>query len=275
MLDRELLWVPILSFIANVFFFGLLLTLAIVVAFGSLGGVPDDSPIWLVFLFLLYLIGAFTVAVAEAVVAHIVYVRAHGGDATLGDGFRRALMHLPSLLLWAAITSTVGVILNLIAERSRVLGQLVAGLLGAAWGVLTYFVVPAMVIGNQSAFAAIPHSGSVFRRTWGETLVANISYNVIFLLALLGLLFSGAGLVVAAIVLNVVWLVPVITGLYLLAFIFGCLVASIFAGILKTLLYIYAAEGEAPKNFNAELLEQVLRKSTKVPDAVPGVATTV
>ncbi len=270
MLDKELLWIPVLSLIANIFFFGALVAAMMFIALGSATEIPEDSPIWLGLLFVVYVVGAFILAFSQAAIAHIVYIRAQGGNATLSEGLRRAASHALSLFVWSLITSTVGIILHMLSERSRLFGRIVTVVLGAAWNVLTYFVVPAMVIGNQSAFAAIPQSGRVFKDSWGETAVSNVSASFIFIMLFIVLTLSGIGLVILALAYEIVWLAIILLAIYFAAFIFLMLVSSIFGGILKTLLYIYATEKTVPASFNRELIESMLvRKGAAVPSAAP------
>lgn len=258
MLDKELLWVPVISLFLNLFFFGVIIAIAVIVALGLAAEVPEKSPIWLAFIFLTYVVGAFIVAFSQAVISHIVYVRAHGGNASLGQGITRALAHSPSLFMWSLITSTVGLVINLIAERSETLGRIVSLVLGAAWRVMTYFVVPAMVIDDVSAFTAIPKSATVFKQTFGETAVSNISYNLILVLVFILVLASGAGLIIAALAYEMNMLALFILFVFIGLVVLFSLTASVLAGILKTLLYIYAAEGSVPNNFNHELLEKMM-----------------
>ena len=55
--------------------------------------------------------------------------------------------------MWALVSAVVGLVLRILAGRAREQGgimgfisQLVVALLGAAWTMLTYFVVPLIVI---------------------------------------------------------------------------------------------------------------------------------
>jgi len=262
MLDKELLLVPILSFVFHVVLFGILVSLALLIMLGSTTEIPEDSPIWLGLMLFAYVVGAFILAFSQAVISHIVYVRAHGGNASLAQGFVRAWSHGVSLFVWSLITSTVGIILHLISERSQLLGKILALVLGGAWGILTYFVVPAMVVSNMSAFTAIPQSGRVFRQTWGETVVSNISYTLIFFLLFVTWLLSGTGLVIVMLSLGMSSLAAFIALIWFIAAVFLLLVSSIFGGILKTLLYMYAVEGTVPTNFNRELVEKMLVRQT-------------
>jgi uncharacterized membrane protein YeaQ/YmgE (transglycosylase-associated protein family) len=265
--DKEMVWIPLITTVLNLLLFGLLVSAFVFLVYGgSLDAIDaenEDSPIWYVFAFLCYVIGAFTLALSQAGITHIVYTRIRGGDATLGEGLKTAFSHWFSLLLWSIITSTVGMVLRMIAERSKMLGAIVAMILGVAWSVLTYFVVPAMVIDKHSAFGSISKSSAVFRKTWGETLVSNISIGLVFFIAHIVALFAMIGLVIATVTTESVLLglfIPVVIVAYMLWVVIAVLVQSSLEGVLKTLLYVYASENIVPENFNRELLEKMLSR---------------
>jgi len=217
------------------------------------------------FIFCLYVIGAFTLALSQAGVANTVYVRAHGGDATLGDSLKVAFSHFASLLLWALITSTVGLLLRMIAERSKLLGRIVVAVIGVAWSVTTYFVIPSIVLGKKSAPAAIGHSAQVFKRTWGETVISTVSMNIVFVLIYIFVIVAFVGLFVFTAGLQSGLLPMLLFALLVVTLIGVSLVQSSLAGVVKTLLYIYAAEGVVPPNFNAELIEKMLQRKDGQP----------
>ncbi len=267
--DAEMLWIPIIALVLELFLFGFIAIVlessGFLAAFQNEGAVPALQGYLL--LGIGYLVSAFVLACTQATIAHIVYVRAHGGNATLGEGVDTVLRNWPALLLWSAITSTVGIILRMISDRSQLLGRMLAALMGAAWSVITYFVVPSIIIGKRPVFAAIEDSGAVFKRTWGETLVTNVSFSVVFMfafviyvVALVGLVFV-LGSSVFSFVLSI--------GLFGVGVIMIMLVSSVLEGVLRTVLYMYASEGTVPQNFNKELLEQMLSRKGGAP-AVSG-----
>ena len=255
MMDKELLVIPIVVGVLNIILFGLL-----VLAVVMFSGLAESDAASLAFLFVCYVVGAFTLSLAQAATANTVYVRARGGDATLLQSLSVAWSHAGSLLLWSMITATVGLLLRIISERSELLGKIVAALLGSAWAVLTYFVVPAMVISKHSAFGSIGTSARVFKQTWGESLVSNISYGLVFLGLYLVVLVPVGVLAYLAMSANVPVLLFVSIGLLVVWFVLMSLVASAMSGILRTLLYIYATEQSIPANFNQELLEKMLAR---------------
>lgn len=270
--DKEMMWIPLITAALNLFLFGILVAVFLLSgAFAQFEAQQSGNGyLYYEFVFGGYVIGAFTLALAQAAIAHTVYTRIKGGDATLGESLKVAFSHWVPLLLWSLITSTVGIVLRVIAERSELIGKIISLILGTAWAVLTFFVVPAMVIDNKSPFASIKKSTQVFKATWGETIVSSISLSLTVLLAILlpllaiiGLMFVVYTLALPAanyIVLSVayiVWLALVM------------LVSSVLDGVLRTLLYVYAAEGIRPANFNPELLDKMLARSTPAPIPAP------
>jgi Family of unknown function (DUF6159) len=268
--DKEMLMIPIIAFVIQLFLLGA--SAIVLYSLGFFAVLQDEgaklTPEEYVFVFVWYVIGAFMVAWTQAAIAHIVYTRAHGGDATLGQGIGRATRLWPALLLWSVITSTVGIILRSIAERSGILGKVVIALLGATWAVLTYFVVPSMVIGRRSSIAAIKDSALVFKRTWGETFVTNISFSLVVVLAFLGyvVVLVGIGFLAGwSVGIGIVLILLLTLGVLVLS-----LVSATLSSILRTLLYIYASEQVTPTNFNKELLDQMLVKRGSVVPAGVG-----
>jgi len=54
-------------------------------------------------------------------------------------------------LLLALLSATVGLILRIIEDRSKWVGRIVAGLLGMAWTVASFMVVP-VIVPSEGAF---------------------------------------------------------------------------------------------------------------------------
>ncbi|MCU0678267.1 MAG: DUF6159 family protein [Candidatus Pacebacteria bacterium] len=259
--DSELLFVPVIATIIMVLLFAVLIIGLLVSGFVT--AAPGDA--WttqgLIFIAGSYLITAFVVALSQAMVTHTVFVRSKGNNATLGQSFSVAVRHIPSLFMWSIISATVGVALRAISERSQWLGWIATSFLGAAWGVVTYFVVPAIVVTKKSAFGALTHSGSVFKQTWGETLITNISLGLIFLvlhgvaiLVFLGCFFLSVETGVPAIF--------VVSGIVYVVWLFAAIaLQQVLNSIIITLLYVYATSDTLPANFDAELLEAIVART--------------
>lgn len=141
--DKELILFPIASFFASII---VLLTFAVPTlladVFDSATGIPV---LGYVIGFLFYAVMYFVVIFFNTALIGATMIRLKGGDPTLGDGLRIATEHIGDILGYAFISATVGMILQAIAERG-ILGQLVSSFLGFTWGVITFLVIPVLVM---------------------------------------------------------------------------------------------------------------------------------
>ena len=146
--------------------------------------------------------------------------------------------------MWALITATVGMILRSLQERAGILGRIVLGLVGIAWTVLTFFVVPVLLFEPVGVGDAIKRSGSIFRQRWGENFIGNGTIGLAIFFVSIPVLIVG-GLITAA--------VPVL-GIVLLVVAIGALMAvgSATTGVFNAALYRYATTGETSGAFTQE-----------------------
>ncbi len=206
-------------------------------------------------LFVFYFCNYFVVVFFNAAIVACAAARMSGGEPTIGDGLRAAISRLPVIIGWALVSATVGLILRIIEDRSDKVGQIVAGLLGMAWTVVSFLVVPILVIENKNPFAALSESTSLLKRTWGEQLVSNFSFGGIFFLlalpaialAILAFYLGGAMIGIPCALLAVIYLIAL------------SLVQSALQAIFQTALYLYARDGVVPEGFNADVLGTALR----------------
>lgn len=205
--------------------------------------VSNNEVLGWVVLFAWYFVNYAVVIYFNSALVGAAHIRLHGGDPTVADGLAAANRCLGSILGYAAIAATVGVILRAIESRSRGVGRFVAGLLGIAWSLVTYLIVPVLVIERRGPFAAVGRSASLFRQTWGEQIVANVGFGAVgFVLMLPGLalillsvwLVAGAGQ-------PVFWLIAG-CGVALLYWVLLSIVLAALQGIYTAALYGYATD---------------------------------
>ena len=243
--DKELLVFPLISGIV------LILLLAgfiggMFVAFGFEAIFGGASTWILVGVMVVYYVLAFFVSFFfNAAVIGAATIRLNGGNPTLADGLHIARQNVGRIFLWAVFAGTVAMILRAIQERLGFLGKIVMGLVGIAWSLATYFVVPVLIYEKLGPWAAVKRSAHLFKTTWGETLVGGFSMGAIFVLAgfagvlpiVLGAVLAGvAGLLIGLVVAVVYW---IILGL----------VASAASSILIAALYRYATTGKVAEDF--------------------------
>src|SRR5262245_32888848 len=139
----------------------------------------DENPWMLLVGFLFYFCNYFVMIFFNSALVACALIRFSGGNPTVGDGFRASITRLPQIFAWALVGGTVGWLIKIIEERSDWIGQIVMSLIGAAWSIATYFVVPVLVVERKSPFEALRRSTSIVGKTWGESLVGNLSIGLI------------------------------------------------------------------------------------------------
>ncbi len=243
--DKELLVFPLISGITlflllGAFVGGMFFAVGFDAAFGG-------SATWLtVILVVLYYIVSFFIGFFfNAAIIGAATIRLNGGNPTLADGFRIARENVGRIFLWAVFAATVAMVLRAIQQRLGFVGKIIIGIVGIAWSLATYFVVPVLIFEKLGPWAAVKRSAHIFKSTWGETLVGGFSMGAIFVLLgfagilapILGFLLGGfVGLAVGAVVLIVYWVIL-------------ALVASAASSILIAALYRFATTGQVAEGF--------------------------
>lgn len=259
--DKELLVFPLVSAIA---------TLAVIVVFAIpalIAGVfdqvandGDPGVAGYVIAFLFYLAMYFVMIFSNSALVGAALIRLRGGDPTLRDGFQIAMDHLPQIFGYALISATVGVILRAIRERAGILGSLVAWLGEMAWNLMTFLVVPVLVVENVGPVEAIQRSAALLKRTWGEQIAGNFGLGLVFGLIILAALIPGAVLIALAIATESAILIVLAIGVVVAVVAGIALVGSTLQGIYVAAVYRYAVEGAiTPQYFRPELVQNAFR----------------
>lgn len=204
-------------------------------------------------LFTFYMANYFIVLFFNAAIIACAAIRLGGGTPTLGDGIHAALSHLPALVGWALVSATVGLILRIIEDKSDKVGQIVAGLLGMAWTIVSFFVVPILVLENKGPVAALQDSTALLKRTWGEQVVSHFSFGAIFfVLAIPAILLVGMGFHFSGLAVGLICVA--VAAVYLITL---ALVQSALQAIFQTALYLYARDGRV-EGFDTSTLQSSL-----------------
>ncbi len=254
--DREILLFPVISGIALI-----LVTASFVAPLVALGMLNRslfaegwNAFSW-VFLFLFYFINYFVIIFFNCAIIACATMRMNGGDPTVSNGLNAAFSFIYEIAGWALVSATVGLILRTIAERSKLLGSIIASLLGMAWSVTSFLVIPVLVNEGKGPVQAFKRSVHLLKKTWGEELIGTFSFGLAF--SVLGLpaavlyalgVFSGEGTLALCFM--------VLTALYLIIL---SVFQSALQGIFQAALYQYARTGEAPVGFEKDLLKDAIQ----------------
>jgi hypothetical protein len=247
--DKELLWLPVFSFA------GMFVVFALVGVVGVVLGAfePGASRILRFSVLFVSYFGVYSVAIFfNAAVVGAATIRLDDRDPTIADGLRIARSKLGKILQWALLSASVGVVLHVLQEKAGWLGRLVLGFAGAAWGVVTFFVVPVLLFEQTDVAGSVKRSASLFKKSWGEGFVGNGGIGIaLFLLALP--LFAFCALLLT------LW--PLFGGV-LMVLALGAVFAlgGVLSGIFNAALYRYAANGESGELFEASDLRSAFRR---------------
>jgi hypothetical protein len=259
--DRELLVFPLVSTLAMLLVVATFVTP--LVAFGwaeptEQGGEPPPAVYALAFAF--YLVQYFVIFFFNSALVGAALIRLEGGDPTVADGFRIAFSRIGSILGYALIAATVGLILRAIEERVGFVGKLVAGLLGAAWTVASFLAVPVLVSRDVGPIDAVKRSVELLKRSWGENIIGNAGIGLAFGLITFLVAFSGFGLaLVLAAGTESSGTFVVVAGLTVVAVLLLALVQAALSGVYQAAVYRYAEHGNAGGAFDDRLLGAAFR----------------
>lgn len=254
--DKELLVFPLLSAIC---------TLLVVAAFvlpalglGALDGLRSGgvSVAMYVLGFLFYLVQYFVIFFFNSALVGAALIRLDGGDPTLRDGLRIASSKWVSILGYAAVAATVGLILRSLQERAGWLGRIVVGFLGVAWTVASFLVVPVLVSRDVGPLDAIKESALLLKKTWGENLIGQGGVGLVFSLIFVAMTVLGALAIVGAAMSGSGVVIGLVVALVVIAFLLAALIHAALSGIYSAALYRYAVGQEASTGFDGQLLQR-------------------
>src|SRR5215467_935100 len=177
--DKQLMLFPILSALAC------LVTTAIIATSGTLAILPsmkaamasgahwhpNQSPLFVLGIFTVYVANYFIIVFFNVALVGVANSRLMGGSWTFRDGLELAWARKGSILQWALVAATVGVVLRNLEERMGILGRIIMRIIGVAWTLACYFVVPVLAFEDLTPVQAIKRSSRLFRDTWGEKVV--------------------------------------------------------------------------------------------------------
>ena len=251
--DKELIVFPIVSTIGV-----LIVTASFVVPgffTGFWQGVSDNGAgvgLW-VLIVLFYLVEYLVIIFFNAALVSAAIIRLEGGDPTLGDGLRGAWSHIGAILGYAAIAATVGLVLQILRERGGIAGVIVAALGGMAWNIITFLVIPVLVVEGIGPVAAIKRSGGLLKKTWGEQIIGNAGIGLVFGLLGFAVAVVGIGLGVLIMSAGVVVLGIAVIAVAVIVIMVISLLGATLRGIYAAALYEYAVGG-ATGAFDQEML---------------------
>ncbi len=250
--DKELLLFPVISSIATLVATATFLVPVIglrIFEGGSIGVMGALVG------FLFYLCQYFVIFFFNTALVGAAMIRLEGGDPTVADGLRIARSKVGVILGYAAIAATVGLLLQMISEKSGFVGKMVVGLVGMAWTLASFLVVPILVTRDVGPIDAIKESMALLKRTWGENVAGNVGIGLAFGLVMVAVVVTVVALVIGAAALGGVKLAIVVGVVGAFAIATVAVIQAALSGIYSAAVYRYAMDGQAPVGFAGPQLQ--------------------
>lgn len=260
-LDKELMVFPLLSGIATIIVSATFIAPAFAVGegFDTIARMTEEgSYLGYVTGFLYYIVLYTVIFFFNTALVGAAMIRLDGGDPTVADGLNIALGKFPTVVGYAIIAATVGMLLRAIEERVGFLGRIIIGLLGVSWTLATYLTVPVLATKDVSAVDAVKESAGLFKKTWGEQMVANAGIGIASLLIALAMVAVFVPLAMLLGSINGALVVPLVLSM-VGGMLFLGLLTSTLQGIYAAALYRYATTGDPGHGFDAAAMQGAFR----------------
>lgn len=183
-----------------------------------------------------------------------------GGRSSLGHGLSTAFGRIGRLARWAFVSTVVGILIGALRGNGNggivavVFRNVVAAAADVMWQLITFFVMPAMMLDDLGMIDAIKKSASTFKQRWGTQLSGGVRIGgLIGLIAILPAILALVG----GVVLSTIgaWAVGVPLALVgLVVLIVAGLVLSAIRGVFSVVLYRYATQGIVEGGFTEQQL---------------------
>lgn len=205
-------------------------------------------------IFLFYFVNYFFILFfnSAAVVSAIHVMK--GGKPSLVKAMKLVWTRKTALFGWTFIAASVGLLLNTLENQSDKFGKLLTGFLGLSWTVISFLVLPVLIIEKKGPIESLKESTRMLKESWGEQLIGHFSFGLVFFLLALGiaivvfpLFFLGPVFVVIGIVLAV------------LSFIMISILQWILQSIFMGAIYIYVREKSLPSGFSENQIDCAMK----------------
>lgn len=203
---------------------------------------------WLI-TFVFYLVTYFVIVFFNVALVHNIRLIFAGEEPSIRAGISFSAQRAHQLLAWAAVAATVGLILKALEDR---FGSFISGILGFAWSLATYFVVPTLAAEDVDPIEALKRSSGIIRERWGEAVGAGFSLGLMVLAGIVISIISGFvfGMIIHP-------AIGVLVGF--LTFLLTLIVNGAARNVFLTAAYEHT-QGNTPEAFDAETLDGIFMK---------------
>jgi hypothetical protein len=254
--DKSLVIFPILSTL-----FGILALAAIwaptVIAWGVFEGRPVDrhDPVFYIAGLATAYVSTFIAIFFNVALAACAARSMQGEDTKVGEGISAAMHRIGPILGWTFVAATVGLILRALKERLPALGKIVVWIVGAAWAIATFFVIPVLAFEGNGPLRSLKRSSAVVKARWGEgatgaATISIVTFLVTIVIVLVGGMGGAALIAIRLPPFGIAVLAATVAAVIVVSFI-----SSALSQIFRVAVYQYAVTGQTPGGFDGQLLQ--------------------
>ena len=259
LLDKELLLFPLLS---GLFVILILVTFVFPLFFvGMIFSRSTAGIAYYAWLFLFYLVSYFISIFFNVAIVSCVSMRLNGKNPLFMDGIKSSFKNIHKILMWSAVSATVGFLINQLERKSEGwITRIIISLVGVAWTLATFFIIPVMIFENKGIIDSIKRSSEIFRNTWGESVIGQFGMGFFFFV--LVLCSVAVSLFLGFLTSSVIGVSGIVIGIavFVTLFVMIILLSSVLNTIYVTALYTYATTRKIPSGFSKEFIQNAYDK---------------
>ncbi len=187
--DRSLLALPALQILLQA-----IAVAAILVPIGDVAYQDSSRYVFLIGIAAVVFPVNFLATFVGVAFVFVVRGRLEGRTVCLGEALRFAGSRIDVITWWAILSTAVTVAIQALERvRGGAIAARIAGwLIGAAWGLATLFVVPALASERIGPIGAAKKSVHVVKQKWGEGIVGSTAIGIAFGLWTIPVIIVGA-----------------------------------------------------------------------------------
>jgi hypothetical protein len=187
-----------------------------------------------------------------------------GRKSSLGAGMGRAMAKFRPIAGWAGIEAVVGWLLSALRSNNsggaaQAVSTIGAGILGAMWQIITFFVLPMIVLRDRGPITSIKESAKMIKSTWGQQIGGRVRIGgIVILLAVIpGVIATVIGVVLSANDSAVAGIPLVVIGVIVM--ILAGLVVSTLKAVFAVALLHWTEDKAAIGPFTNEQLQSAVK----------------
>ena len=215
------------------------------------------SPLAGAYLAFLYFVSMFVATFFNVAFYNEILAALSGESVSLSRGLRFACSRWKAILMWTLFAGLIGLIIKGIEQRFKIVGSIIARLIGAAWSIASVFVIPVIVRDESTVnpLAMLKKSAGTLKNAWGEGLIGYIGIGAVNTIVMIGSIFllGFAGFVSGK--LHNFWLFGVVAVGWFISMIVWSYLMNVASLVYKGALYLYAAEGVIHEPYDQQMLD--------------------